>query len=148
MVDQRKKGQRGEYAVRDLLRLHSTYKFERVPASGALPYLKGDLYVPDLHERNRFCIEVKFYEDSHFNDKVLTNKSNHFTNWWNKIVTQAKQMDREPLLFFKYNRSGIFVTTKIKPEKLDRYMYVAFLDCYVLLAELWLKNEEIEWAKN
>lgn len=145
MVDQRKKGARGEYIVRDLLRKYSKLLFERVPASGALPYLKGDLYVPDLHDRNRFCIEVKFYEDSHFNDKVLTNKSNHFVNWWRKIVEQARGMEREPLLFFKYNRSTTFVATKIKPEKLDKYMYVKFLDCYVLEAEPWLKEEDIKW---
>ena len=38
------KGARGEYLVRDMLREHTGHKFERVPASGALEYLKGDLY--------------------------------------------------------------------------------------------------------
>ena len=56
MVDSRAKGARGEYLVRDMLREATNLQFERVPNSGALEYLKGDLYVP--HAKNRFCIEV------------------------------------------------------------------------------------------
>ena len=52
MVDSRAKGARGEYLVRDMLREFTGLKFERVPASGALEYLKGDLYVPN--QRNHF----------------------------------------------------------------------------------------------
>ena len=70
MVDSRAKGARGEYAVRDLLRLHTGLQFERVPMSGALEYLKGDLYVPNTS--NRFCIEVKNYEKSALNDTLFT----------------------------------------------------------------------------
>ena len=61
MVDSRAKGARGEYLVRDMLRSASGLQFERVPSSGALSYLKGDLYVPDA--KNLFCIEVKNYEN-------------------------------------------------------------------------------------
>jgi Holliday junction resolvase len=60
MVDSRMKGQRGEYLVRDMLREATGLSFERVPASGALSYLKGDLYIPDA--KNAYCIEVKNYE--------------------------------------------------------------------------------------
>ena len=53
MVDSRAKGARGEYLVRDLLRESTqVFSFERVPMSGALEYLKGDLYVPN--EKNLF----------------------------------------------------------------------------------------------
>ena len=62
MVDSRAKGARGEYLVRDMLREATGYKFERVPASGALEYLKGDLYVPNA--ANKYCIEVKNYSES------------------------------------------------------------------------------------
>ena len=57
MVDSRAKGARGEYLVRDMLRVHTGLKFERVPASGALEYLKGDLYVP--HAKNKYCRSIK-----------------------------------------------------------------------------------------
>jgi len=73
MVDSRAKGARGEYLVRDMLRAATSLQFERVPASGALEYLKGDLYVP--HAANRFCIEVKNYAESPLNDKILVEES-------------------------------------------------------------------------
>ena len=69
MVDSRAKGARGEYLVRDMLREHTGHQFERVPSSGALDYLKGDLYVP--HAKNKFCIEVKNYKDSPLSDKII-----------------------------------------------------------------------------
>ena len=144
-VDSRAKGQRGEYLVRDLLRMHSGLLWERIPASGALSYLKGDLYVP--HDDNKFCIEVKNYEEDAFTSKMFTNKSNNVINWWNKIVEQAALRDQEPLLFFKYNRSKVFVLTSTKPIFVEKYMYVAWLDCYAMLAEEWLKSEEIEWLR-
>lgn len=143
MVDSRAKGQRGEYIVRDMLREATGLQFERVPSSGALSYLKGDLYVPDM--RNNFCIEVKNYEKSPFSDKLFTNKTNHFLQWWEKIVQQAQLKLQQPLLFFKYSRSRVFVATTIKPINTEKYMYISWLKCYVLLAEDWLEMEEVEF---
>ena len=108
MVDSRAKGARGEYLVRDMLRVHTGLKFERVPASGALEYLKGDLYVP--HAKNKYCIEVKNYKDS-------------------------------PLLFFKYDRSPVFVVSEYQPLQID-YMYISVIKAYVSLAEPWLILEK------
>jgi len=144
MVDARAKGARGEYLVRDMLREATGYKFERVPASGALEYLKGDLYVPN--EKNIFCIEVKNYAESPLSDKIFTaTKTNNLINWWTKIQKQARGGNQEPMLFFKYNRSPVFVVTEKKPENLERYMYINFLSCYVAVAEEWLKVEDIEF---
>jgi len=144
MVDSRAKGARGEYLVRDLLREHTKLQFERVPASGALSYLKGDLYVP--HEDNRFCIEVKNYENSPFTDKIFTNKTNYILQWWPKLIEQAAERNQEPLLFFKYSRSKIFVGTNICPNKC-RYSYISWLNCHIMLAEEWLKEEKVELLK-
>jgi len=132
MVDSRAKGARGEYLVRDMLREYTDLKFERVPASGALEYLKGDLYVPN--EKNRFCIEVKNYADSPLNDKVFTNKTNNLVKWWTKIQEQAIDQGQEPLLFFKYNRSKIFAVTELQPS-LEMYMHISWLGCYIVLAD-------------
>jgi Holliday junction resolvase len=145
MVDSRAKGSRGEYLVRDMLRDASGLVFERVPSSGALSYLKGDLFVP--HEDNRFCIEVKNYEESPLNDKIFTNKSNYIVKWWEKLLQQAAHGEQEPLLLFKYNRSQVFVVTEIKPFKTEKYMYISWLNCYVLLAKDWLESEDIQWLK-
>lgn len=142
MVDSRVKGQRGEYLVRDLLRSHTKLPFERVPSSGALSYLKGDLYVPN--KNNIFCIEVKNYETSPLTDKVFTNKTNYLVQWWNKLIEQAEARDQEPLLFFKYSRSKIFVGTKILPKNTN-YFLISWLNCYIMLAEDWLRNESVEF---
>ena len=144
MVDSRAKGSRGEYIVRDLLRKHSDWQWERVPMSGALSYLKGDLYVPN--ENNRFCIEVKNYQDSPINDKIFTNKSNNLVKWWGKLLEQSVDMQQEPLLFIKYNRSKVFVCTEILPANTDEYMLISWLNCYILLAENWLEKEKIKWV--
>ena len=144
MVDSRAKGQRGEYLVRDMLRDASGLQFERVPSSGALAYLKGDLYIPDAN--NAFCIEVKNYEKSPLSDKVFTNKTNYLLIWCEKIVKQAELKLQQPLLFFKYSRSKVFVVTNIKPEN-TKYMHISWLDCYVCLAEEWLENEKMEWTR-
>ena len=144
MVDSRAKGARGEYIVRDMLREYTNLQFERVPNSGALEYLKGDLYVP--HEKNRFCLEVKNYAESPLTDRIFTApKTNNLIKWWKKLKEQATGGNQEPLLFFKYNRSPVFVVTEEKPVTTLQYMQIKFLDCYVLLAEDWLKTEEMDF---
>jgi len=146
MVDSKAKGARGEYAVRDLLREYTNLQFERVPASGALAYLKGDLYVPN--ESNKYCIEVKNYADTPLCDKIFTQeKTNKLTTWWNKLLIQAAGGNQEPLLFFKYNRSKVFVVSREKPEKVFKYLYIAWLDCYVMLAEEWLEQEKVAFLR-
>jgi len=144
MVDSRAKGARGEYLVRDMLREYTGLKFERVPMSGALEYLKGDLYVPN--KDNRFCIEVKNYSESPLTDKIFTQeKTNNLIRWWVKIREQARQSSQEPLLFFKYNRSKIFVVTEIIPEKTEKYFFISWLKCYIMLAEEWAEKEKIKF---
>ena len=109
MVDSRAKGARGEYLVRDMLRAHTNLQFERVPSSGALEYLKGDLYVP--HAKNKYCIEVKNYESSPLSDKIFTApKTNNLIQWWKKLEKQAAGGNQLPMLFFKYNRSPVFLS--------------------------------------
>lgn len=144
MVDVRAKGAAGETQARDLLRKHTGLKFERMPSSGALEYLKGDLWVP--RKENYFCIEVKFYKESHFNDKILTAPSNNWIGWWKKIRIQAFDMEQDPLLLFKYNRSKIFVTTEIKPM-ITHYMYSSEYEAYTCIADDWLKQEDIDFIK-
>ena len=140
MVDSRAKGAAGERQVRDVLRKYTDLEWQRVPHSGALTFMKGDLFVPNTH--NNYCVEVKFYKHSHFNDKVLTNSTNQFISWWEQTTRQAKLAGAKPLLFFKCNRSKIFVATRDKPEVVKNYMYVSHLDCYVMESTGWLTYEE------
>ena len=144
MVDSRAKGARGEYLVRDMLRDATGLQFERVPSSGALDYLKGDLYVP--HASNKYCIEVKNYENSPLSDKIFTApRTNNLIKWWKKVVQQAEGGNQEPLLFFKYNRSAVFVVTELLPKVTDHFMRIEWLNCYVLVASEWLEKEEPEF---
>ena len=142
MVDSRAKGARGEYLVRDMLRQATSLQFERVPNSGALAYLKGDLYVP--HETNRFCIEVKNYADSPLSDKIFTQeRTNNLARWWKKLQKQAKGGNQEPMLFFKYNRSKVFVCTTEEYVHC-KFLYISWLNCYVSLAEELLGHHQIK----
>ena len=126
-----------------MLRAHTNLQFERVPSSGALEYLKGDLYVP--HAKNKYCIEVKNYESSPLSDKIFTApKTNNLIQWWKKLEKQAAGGNQLPMLFFKYNRSPVFIVTQREPAY-PEYMYISILDCYVSLAEDWLRMEKVEF---
>lgn len=145
MVNSRAKGARGEYLVRDLLREKTGLQFERVPQSGALEYLKGDLYVP--HSKNHYCIEVKFYAESPLSDKIFTQKkTNDLIRWWNKLVQQADSQNQQPLLFFKYNRSPVFVVTSNLNHVPEEHIYLSVIDAYVGLADEWLTEHEIDFT--
>ena len=148
MVDSRQKGARTELKVRDLLRECTDLMWERVPASGALDEkhgLKGDLYVPG--EKNLFCVEVKGYAEDHLTSHILTSKSPTLLDWWQQTLRQAKQINKLPLLFFKFDRSKILVAFSNMPN--DSYPYVFVnrdgYEFYVSLAEDWLQNESIEF---
>ena len=64
---------------------------------------------------------------------------------WVKIKNQATNSKQEPLLFFKYDRSKVFVCSELQPVKLKRYMYISWLNCYTMLAEDWLREEDVEF---
>lgn len=142
MVNSRQKGARGEESVRSLLSQSSGHAFERVPGSGS-GKIKGDLYIPK--GKNKYCIEIKNYAESPLSDKVFTNKTNNLVVWWTKLKVQAKSMGQDPLLIFKYNRSKIFVVTETKPEATEKFLYISWLNCYIMICDEWLASERIQW---
>jgi len=143
MVNPRQKGQRGENQVISLLGRLTEEKWEQVPGTGC-GKIKGDLRVPDKH--NIFCIEVKFYKNVGFDSKIYTQKSNNLFKWWSKLCRQAKDMEQEPLLIFRENHGKFFVATTRKPKNTIRYMHIAWLGAYILIAEHWLEKEEIKFT--
>lgn len=145
MTNSRQKGALAEKKLAELLKEYSGLDFIRTPGSGS-GTLKGDLYIPS--KSNIYCIEIKHYEESHFNDKILTSSSNNFIQWWTKLVKQAKQSNKKPLLFFKYNRSKWFVTTEQKPLNVEKTIDIPWLSCYTMEATEWLAKEKIDWIKN
>ncbi len=143
-VNSRAKGARGETLIGSLLSESTGLIFERTPGSGS-GKIKGDLHVSG--RRNTFCIEVKNYEESPLSDKIFTNKTNLILTWWTKLCFQAKACGQEPLLLYRYNRSKIFVVTSIKPAEVEKFLYISWLDCYIVVADEWLEKEKIEWLK-
>lgn len=143
MVNSRTKGALGENKVKEFLDSRTSFTFERTPGSGS-GTIKGDLYIKGY--KNTFCIEVKNYAESPFNDKILTSKTNDFIQWWTKLQKQSGIM--RPLLIFKYNRSKLFVATDIKPLNVEKYIDISWLNCYVMLAEEWILKEKIQWLVN
>lgn len=123
MIDSRAKGRTAELKCRDELRKLTGLMWERTPMSGALSAnhkLKGDLYVPET--ALRYCVEVKHYADDHINTKILTSIKPMFLQWWDQTVREADQMEKDPLLIFKHNRSKWFAACN------DYDIYLALVD--------------------
>lgn len=146
MVDSRAKGARTETVIRDILRQHTRLQWERVPGSGALDEkhgLKGDLYVPNAN--NLYCVEAKGYADDHLTSAILTSKDPQLFKFWTQAVRQGKQVNKQPLLVFKFDRSKVFVAFLTLPTT-DKYRWMFVCgeghEFYVALLEDWLKHEQ------
>tara|TARA_Y100001956_G_scaffold82846_1_gene106113 strand:- start:1534 stop:2031 length:498 start_codon:yes stop_codon:yes gene_type:complete len=115
MADSRSKGQRAEYAVRDLLREATGVDWERVPGSGGFGSqhgLKGDIYLPNSTGlMSRYCIEVKHYKDEHFNSNILkpTEAKSQFEKWLIQTERESAEMNAKPMIVFKKDRGNWFV---------------------------------------
>ena len=149
MVDSRQKGARAESALKKLLRDATGINFQRTPGSGALNEthkLKGDIYIPNA--ANRFCIEAKHYKDNHLNSTLLTGKKPQLIEWWEQAIRQGEQVDMEPLLFFKHDRSKWFMATLIDNfEDVDKCIDVQFEDYFFSIYNVdHIKLEEIKWT--
>lgn len=145
MVDSRDKGSRAETIIRDALRVATGLQWERVPGSGALHekhLLKGDLYVPG--KDNVYAVECKHYAEDHLTSEVLSSKSPILLDWWEQTVRQSIQVDKQPLLIFKYDRSKLFVAFNSIPSatypcicvERNKHMF------YTALLSDWLTHEK------
>jgi len=145
MVDSRAKGARTETVVRDALKKHTGLAWERVPGSGALDpkhQLKADLYVPG--RTNLYAVEVKGYAEDHISSALLTGKNPQLIEFWKQSVRQGQQVNKKPLLAFKFDRSKIFVAFLDMPTADYRYLFVSIdeHEFYIALLEDWLVNEQ------
>jgi len=143
------KGTRAEAAGKGLLIKHTGLNWQRVPGSGALNkahFLKGDLYVPD--EGNLFCVEVKHYKSDHISSKLITDKTSQLSKWWEQALRQGDEVDKKPLLLFKFDRSKFFVAFEQKPSS-RKYKYLYYSEEMVYIAKLedWLLHEDIKFIK-
>ena len=151
----RNKGSRYETAIVKLLKDKTGLDWGRIPASGALDEkhgMKGDVYV--LKQFNLFCVEVKHYAEDHLTSKLLTGKSPQLLAWWSQAVRQGKQVEKVPMLFFKFDRSKTFVAFEAKAisktfsgelPPLGKYLYLGEEELYLMEAEEFFDNNEVRW---
>lgn len=150
MVDSRAKGARTESTIRDLLKKLTGLKWERVPGSGALDpkhQLKGDLYVPG--QTNLYAVEVKGYAEDHINSTLLTGKNPQLLEFWKQAVRQGHQVNKKPLLIFKFDRSKVFVAFEDLPKTMAyRCILVSIdgYDFYIALLEDWVKHDQPQFV--
>jgi hypothetical protein len=109
MVNKSKiKGSAYEAKIRDLLTQELKLEFKRVPLSGSLEYLKGDLWTPHDTAAWPYCIEAKHYAEVNWNS-LLTAKSSDLLDFWRQAVREAKVMKKMPLVIYRWNRSKDYI---------------------------------------
>ena len=85
------KGSAYEAKIRDLLTKELKIEFKRMPLSGAIEYLKGDLWTPHDTAAWPYCIECKHYAEVNWNG-LLTATSSDLLNFWSQAVREAEVM--------------------------------------------------------
>ena len=138
------KGSAYEAKIKKYLNSHLNIEFERMPLSGAIEYLKGDLWTPHDTAAWPYCIECKHYKDIQWNN-LLTAKTTDLLQFWRQTVREAEVMRKKPLLIFRWNRSKDFVGWNDEIE-VDHYVEVKSFGCQFKITQLddWilaLKNK-------
>lgn len=140
MVNKSKiKGSAYEAKIKRYLNSHFDIEFERMPLSGSIEYLKGDLWTPHDTAAWPYCIECKHYKDIQWNN-LLTAKTTDLLNFWRQAVREAEVMRKDPLLIFRWNRSKDFVGWSDN-VKVDHYIEIKSFGCHFKVTQLddWVK---------
>jgi hypothetical protein len=113
-------------------------EFRRVPLSGSIDYLKGDIWTPHDTAWWPYCIECKHYSDIEWNN-LLTSKTTDMLSFWRQAVREAEVMKKKPLLIFRWNRSKDFVAFNDEIQ-VSNCMHIKSFDCEFTIALLdqWL----------
>jgi len=133
------KGSAYEAKIKRYLNSHFDIEFERMPLSGSIEYLKGDIWTPHDTAAWPYCIECKHYKDIQWNN-LLTAKTTDLLNFWRQAVREAEVMRKEPLLIFRWNRSKDFVGWSDN-VKVDHYIEIKSFGCHFKVTQLddWVK---------
>ena len=128
------KGSAYEAKIKRYLNSHFDIEFERMPLSGSIEYLKGDLWTPHDTAAWPYCIECKHYKDIQWNN-LLTAKTTDILQFWRQAVREAEVMRKEPLLIFRWNRSKDFVGWR-DDVKVDHYVEIKSFGCHFKVTQL------------
>ena len=133
------KGSAYEAKIKRYLNSQFDIEFERMPLSGSIEYLKGDLWTPHDTAAWPYCIECKHYKDIQWNN-LLTAKTTDILQFWRQAVREAEVMRKEPLLIFRWNRSKDFVGWSDN-VKVDHYIEIKSFGCHFKVTQLddWVK---------
>jgi hypothetical protein len=112
--------------------------FKRVPLSGALEWMKGDIICIQDTAWFPYTIECKHYAELDWNN-LLTAKSNDMYSFWHQTMREAAVMKKKPLLIFRWDRSkdyvafedNIVVTSYIEVKAFDVSFKIALLDDWI-----------------
>jgi len=71
-------------------------------------------------------------------------KGDLLIDWWNQTLRQASQVNKEPLLLFKHDRSKIFAARLQPPETGYRNILVDYIDTimYISLLQDWVTYDK------
>lgn len=142
------KGRTYEYVVRDIFTDAFKTQFERVPLSGALSYLKGDVYAPWKPDFP-WCIEAKHHKEVPWNN-VLTAKSSLLLDFWRQTTREAAVMKKLPLLIYRWDRSKNYVCWIDDDIKISNYLLIKSADCEFKMGLLddWIPKAQIKLKDN
>ena len=141
MVNKSKiKGTAYEAKIKRYLNSHLDIEFERMPLSGAIEYLKGDLWTPHDTAAWPYCIECKHYKDIQWNN-LLTAKTTDLLQFWRQAEREAEVMKKKPLLIFRWNRSKDFIGWN-DDIVVDHYVEVKSFGCHFKITQLddWIRG--------
>ena len=133
------KGSAYEQKIANLLSKEFDVEFRRVPLSGAIDYLKGDIWTPHDTAWWPYAIECKHYKDLQWNN-LLTSKTTDILNFWRQTVREAEVMKKKPLLIFRWNRSKNFAAYNDDTE-VDDYVEISSFGYKFKISRLddWIK---------
>lgn len=121
------KGSAYEAKIRDLLTKELNIEFKRMPLSGSIEYLKGDLWTPHDTAAWPYCIECKHYKEVNWNG-LLTATSSDLLNFWRQAQREAEVMKKKPLVIYRWNRSKDYVCWDDEVE-IKHYIKCNVFDC-------------------
>ena len=133
------KGSAYEAKIKRYLNSQFDIEFERMPLSGAIEYLKGDLWTPHDTAAWPYCIECKHYKEIQWNN-LLTAKTTDLLYFSRQTIREAEVMRKKPLLIFRWNRSKDFVGWSDEIE-VDHYIEIKSFGCHFKVTQLddWIK---------
>jgi len=111
MVNSKKKGNRGERGVVNFFKDWTRWDFHRTPSSGGLQWkddnrIKGDIVPPEKKiKKFPYVVEVKVRKKNKIEilDFLTGNVKNLIVDFWDQVTSDAKEVNKVPLLFFRYN---------------------------------------------